>query len=535
MNINSAIKLSIANIMRDGLDDVLPTPFEINLLRTDTKLKNRLIALSNEKLSKCLNQAQSSNSFRDALDSLSLVPLSHVLVPKKEAFDFRKIAIIRPEDLALYQAVSIILGQPFEKERAKIARGRIYSYRFKPHFSEGRLFSREHHFRKFQHKTAQLCRQASVKYIVKGDIANFYDRINIHRIESTLLAMPNVEDQFVKLMNQILLHWARRDSYGLPIGSNASRILAEVALYTVDRSLVEAGIKFIRYVDDYRIFTNTATEAHASLARLMELLNREGLFINAKKSSIRRLDIADIEKFNSHRKEVQAQKIRVREFTIIGGYGGDIPIKFRKPTESSQRKYSTFNLTESLNEIKKNDFAQPEQLRDVLFTIIVQEKFHRLIDAYELVEMFPQFFPFFTDMLIKNSEHIPTDIKNEIISTFSKKIMSGEYFPEFLEASLIKLLGHEHFFDRNTILHVVRNQRRNAGSYLGRTTFDAVQNLNQRGDALDMRDYFDRSNEWERRRIIKLMSKVLPKQEYLAWRRAIRPYISKDPFALAIK
>ena len=265
MNLNSAIKLSIANINRDGLDDVLPTPFEISLLRKDNALRQRLIALTKDKLAACLKHGHSKKSFQRAFDQLSLVPLSYVLVPKKEAFDFRKIAIIRPEDLVLYQAVSILIGKTFEKERAQIARRRIYSYRFKSHMTEGRLFSKRHNYRNFQHKTAQLCKQASARYMVKSDIANFYDRINIHRIESTLLAMHSVDDRLVKLMNQILLHWARRDSYGLPVGSNASRILAEIALYTVDRSLVETGIKFIRYVDDYRIFAKSATEAHSAL------------------------------------------------------------------------------------------------------------------------------------------------------------------------------------------------------------------------------------------------------------------------------
>ena len=247
------------------------------------------------------------------------------------------------------------------------------------------------------------------------------------------------------------------------------------------------------------------------------------------------MDIANVDHGGNRSNEVRAERIHVREFTIIGGYGGDIPIRFRRPAKRTQEKYLTFNLAETIKQIRKNDVVQPEQLRDVLYAIIVQGKFKKLMDAYELVEMFPQFFPFFVDMLTKNSDHIPIGLKNKLISIFSEKIKSEEFLPEFLEASLIKLVGHEHFFDRNTIMHIIRNMRRNAGTYLGRIAFDAVENLSDRGDALDVRDYFDRSNEWERRRIIKLMAKVLPRDEYRAWRRAIRPYIFKDPFALAIK
>ena len=80
-------------------------------------------------------------------------------------------------------------------------------------------------------------------------------------------------------------------------------------------------------------------------------------------------------------------------------------------------------------------------------------------------------------------------------------------------------------------MHVIRMLRRNAGAYLGRVAFDALQNLDDRRDALEVRDYFDRADEWERRRIILLMSVVLPKHEYRAWRRAIAPYVATDLLA----
>ena len=145
-------------------------------------------------------------------------------------------------------------------------------------------------FALFKAKSTLISKQKSNNYIVKSDISNFYDRINIHRMESTLLTMDGLDKRLVQLINQLLLHWAKRDSYGIPTGSNASRVMAEVALYNVDRALVEADVKFVRFVDDYRMFASTATEAHASLAMLIELLNREGLFINTRKSSIERLE-----------------------------------------------------------------------------------------------------------------------------------------------------------------------------------------------------------------------------------------------------
>ena len=534
MTPTKAVKLAVKNIILDGLDDVLTTPVEIELLRKDPELNECLKAISLEKINSYLNFEPSSRSSKKAFDQLSLEPISHVLVPKKEAFDYRKIAIIRPEDLAVYQAIAIMIAEPFEKARNNITTGRIFSYRFKPDTRNGKLFSPTHNLRSFQAASARISKQNSVKYVVKSDIANFYDRVNIHRIESTLQTTKGLNGRVVNMMNQILLHWAKRDSYGLPVGSNGSRILAEVALFNVDRSLKDAGIKFIRFVDDFRIFTKTATEAHSALAMLIELLDREGLFINTRKSSIERLDVAKPGKSINHQEQVRAERIHIREFRIFAGYGGAIPIKFRDPSKRSQQKYLKINLMESIKKIQDNDFAQPEQLREVLFGMISQKKYGELITACSLVEMFPQFYPLFVDILIKNSEHIPQKPRGKIIRRFSKKIINDDFLPEFIKASLIRLIGHRDFFDRDTVMHFIRTLRRNAGAYLGRAAFDATQYLVERSDALEIRDYFDRSNEWERRRIISLMSRILPEQEYRAWRRSIGTYVSKDPFASAI-
>ena len=529
-----AVALSLANIIADGLDDVLSEPFEILLLRHSPKVQDSLKKEAEKKITTYLHCAASPKSFKDAFDQLSLLPLAHVFVPKKEAFDYRKIAIIEPENLLLYQAIAIMIAEPFEKARRKIARQRISSYRFKPTAAKGRLFNSDHNLRTFQSQSALMSKHKSNNYIVKSDISNFYDRINIHRLESTLLTIDGLDKRLVELINQILLHWARRDSYGIPTGSNASRVLAEVALFNVDRALVEANVKFVRFVDDYRMFAKTATEAHSSLAMLIDLLNREGLFINTRKSSIERLEKAKNESILKSERKVEAEKIPLKEFRIFAGYGGIIPIKYRVPTRKSEEKYIKVNLRELIKEIRDDDFARPEQLKDLLYGIVIQERYDEVSTASDLVEMFPQFYPLFVDMLIKNAEHLPQKIKDEVSARLSRRLLGDDFLPEYLRASLIQLLGSKEFFDRDSVMSFIRRLRRSAGTYLGRTSFDAAQNLRDRLDALEIRDYFDRSNDWERRRIIRLMKELLPEQEYNAWRRAIRTYIAKDFLALAI-
>ena len=298
--------------------------------------------------------------------------------------------------------------------------------------------------------------------------------------------------------------------------------------------MVEARIKFLRFVDDYRIFAKSAAEAHSALAVLIEFLDREGLFINTRKSSIERLEKVTNNETATPERKVETEKINVKEFRIFAGYGGTIPIKFRVPTKKSHKRYMHVNLHELTKEIRGDDFARPEQLRDLLYGIVIQGRYSEILSACDLVEMFPQFYPLFVDMLIKNVEHLPGNIKEKITSQLSKRLLSKEFLPEYLRGSLVRFIGSAEFFHRDAAMSFIRRLERNVGTYLGRTAFEAVQNLTDRTDALEIREYFDRSNSWERRRIIQLMKRSLPEQEYNAWRRAIQPYINSDYFALGI-
>ena len=199
-------------------------------------------------------------------------------------------------------------------------------------------------------------------------------------------------------------------------------------MFNVDRALVDANVKFVRFVDDYRMFASTASEAHSSLARLIDLLDREGLFINTRKSSIERIDKAKIDGITKPERKVKTERIAVKEFRIFAGYGGVIPIKYRVPSAKSQAKYRTVNLRDLINEIRDDDFARPEQLRDLLYGIVVQEQYDEVSSASDLVEMFPQFYPLFVDMLIKNAEHLPQDIKDGVSARLSERLLGRRVF-----------------------------------------------------------------------------------------------------------
>ena len=118
------------------------------------------------------------------------------------------------------------------------------------------------------------------------DISDFYQRIYFHRIENVLLdaGCPKGPSDLVK---KIIRATRARQSYGLPVGSTASRLLAECVLNDTDMFLKNMGVKFTRYVDDFRIVLPAGVEAHSILCRLAEhLMVTEGLSLNVAKTRL---------------------------------------------------------------------------------------------------------------------------------------------------------------------------------------------------------------------------------------------------------
>ena len=123
------------------------------------------------------------------------------------------------------------------------------------------------------------------EFVVLTDIADFYPRIYHHRVENALRRLPSPGDNPARLL-QLLTHFSKTASYGLPVGGPASRILAELALNDADRQLARRKYNFCRYADDYSLFCNSKSDAYRGLVLLSEKLANEGLALQKSKTRI---------------------------------------------------------------------------------------------------------------------------------------------------------------------------------------------------------------------------------------------------------
>ena len=522
MEIDKATRLAVQNVLKEGLTDIFPAPTELRLLKN--KLFQKKIF---ENVSKCIKG--------NSLESLEIGQIDHVLLPKGGPFDFRRCALIHPLDTIKFLALVLTFADQLESLRPKKIKKIVFSYRFKPH--NGYIFDSKYNITSFKKNVSQKVRQKGTKVLVTCDIANFYDRLNLHRLESILLSI-GFEKTRVKQLNELLLFWANRDSYSLPVGSNASRILAEAALLEVDNYLLSIGVKFCRFVDDYRLFAPNAHTAHYWLTQLIERLWLEGLTINQRKTKIEDVSALKPNTGEEAKAPTESKKIEKTtsseepepQFRLMAGYGGTIPTRFRTPNIAELAKLKDSDPGEIFESIKTKKITEPDDIKSFIKSVIGSEKFQYFSLLPDISDLFPQFTPYIVDVLIKYKDKIDASEKKSIQDRVSNKLTNSEYLPEYLTIAIVQLLGCEDYQDKKTLIDLFRELKRNAGAYIGRVLLDSIENLASRSDVLEIRKYFSRADSWEKRQIVKIVDKHLSEEEKRPFLKNVLTQEARDMF-----
>ena len=206
------------------------------------------------------------------------------LVPKQR-YGFRLATQLDPLDMIFYFGLFLEAGEKIENTRLKSNRNVSFSYRFAPDSNNYLVFDTNVNFSKFQTYCSELANNH--EFVVVTDIADFYPRIYLHRLENALSASLTMLPDHSKAIIKLIKGWNQNVSYGIPVGNSPSRLLAEIVIDDIDRTLLAEGMIFTRFVDDYRIFCDSRQEAYKCLARLANALHdSHGLTLQAQKTKI---------------------------------------------------------------------------------------------------------------------------------------------------------------------------------------------------------------------------------------------------------
>lgn len=210
-----------------------------------------------------------------------------VLTPKSE-LGFRIGHQLTCTDTLIYTAALVECASGLEGLRHKTSGDVPFSYRFDEN-GGARLFEQRRGYHDWLvHLTTLGGNEPfeDARPVIETDIADFYQRIYFHRIENILSDSGASRDSYGSI-RKVIQTCRSKQSFGIPVGSSASRLLAEGLLCDTDRLLLDMNLQASRYVDDYRIIANDHYNSHTILCRLAEhLMVTEGLSLNAAKTRV---------------------------------------------------------------------------------------------------------------------------------------------------------------------------------------------------------------------------------------------------------
>lgn len=226
-DLKSSFALALKNITKFGDTDIFPFPYE-------TRMFSDIFSTTIESLE------QTHSKFKERLNECPPVNISTCSTVGYNGY--RWATQIDPYWNAYFLGIVLFISNKIEKER--VPNDNVYSYRILPDFSKGSIFDKDINWRKFQEDSLELAKNdPSINYVLTCDIADFYTRIYHHRLENALDRINPKKDISSKI-KKLIQTFSGTNSYGLPVGGPAARILAELALDSLDHILLINGVRY---------------------------------------------------------------------------------------------------------------------------------------------------------------------------------------------------------------------------------------------------------------------------------------------------
>lgn len=274
---------AVRHIARFGDTDIFPYPFERHVFHDkEAAVVELLLRVHKEFFDE---KGPSGEDVRSESYLGRYPPENHSSLVQAGPAGFRWATELDPLWDAYLLGLVLHISEEIEAARIPLHERSVFSYRLAYDPESHSLFRPDHNWRTFME--ASIARAEESAFVVSCDIGDFYPRVYHHRIQNALLQVAGRSD-IPKRIDKLLSSFSPGSvSFGLPVGGNAARILAELALNAVDRLLKMRGIRFCRYVDDYHLFASSKEQAFKALLAIAEILQiNEGMSLQKSKTRI---------------------------------------------------------------------------------------------------------------------------------------------------------------------------------------------------------------------------------------------------------
>lgn len=271
-----SIEWAVKHLEKESDTDLFPRPLEIEVIKERS-----------EDCKTLLSQIE--------VGDYKWKPARRFIIPKDE-LSYRLVSQLDPMDSLLLSAIIKEYGHKIEEKRIPENEQIVFGNRFSPS-SNGYLYKNDGQWKKMWE--AAKVKVEDYDYVVKFDIADFYNQIYHHVIENQLIecGFPNqIKKAICNLIKLITVLVSR----GIPVGPHATHILAEAAMIPIDNSLKHHGIVYCRYMDDFIAFANSKLECRIILNKVADILDKQERLILQRSKTKVLIKEEFLEECNSH-------------------------------------------------------------------------------------------------------------------------------------------------------------------------------------------------------------------------------------------
>ncbi len=250
-----------------------------------------------------------------------------IFIPKKNNL-VRPLSLLYFKDLLVYQAIINIISDSVYNDICPYYNNMIFgNYYHSSHDSEkDRIFffkPWKKQWKGFEEKTKDYY-QLGYQFLSEFDIASFFDTIDHNILGQLLENTYKIDRVLVDFLISLLESWTADFNHktfirknGIPQGPIASAFLADLYLLHLDLEFSnnKLDVKYIRYVDDIRIFTRDDTTGRRAIAYLDLLARDLGLIPQSNKITVAKIN--NLDELIKHQKSKLS--LIAKEFKKKGG------------------------------------------------------------------------------------------------------------------------------------------------------------------------------------------------------------------------
>jgi hypothetical protein len=426
---------------------------------------------------------------------------------------FRVVHQLEPLDAIAYTALACEVATAVEAARLPADAHIACSYRLL--IADGSYFAGGSGWGDFGKKTEALA--ATFANVLITDITDFYNQIYLHRVNNAIESADATLKPIADDIEDFLSRLNDKSSQGVPVGPAASIVMSEAVLIDVDLFLKDLGVAHTRYVDDFRIFSDSRRDLSRVLERLtLYLYENHRLTVSSEKTFV--MNSAEFVQTHLHNFYADEKVQLLETLQVFNPYMDEF--EEVEPEVADEEAQQHAQMLEAIEKVINYEHLDLGLARSVIRTA---RRNSVPVIATHLLESFDFFAPAVNDVALYLNEVTDPELARELCPLLEELLISPALesqlvrfwiewyvaqYPEFMQSAKI----HQFVFGGTN----VENQARAAI-----TTKNVAWVRDHKAGVYNL-------GGWARRAVLHA-SRVLPSDERNHW---LRLFIGNSPVVL---